>query len=84
MVAWAIEWSKYDLEYCPCTAIKSQALANFIVECSFLTEPEEHETDKSFQTSGRHAWMLYVDGPPGKDRCGTGIILSIPEEFELK
>lgn len=33
VVAWSIELGEYDLEYIPRTAIKAQALAEFIVEC---------------------------------------------------
>ena len=38
MVQWAIELSQIDVEYRPRTAIKAQALANFIVE---FTTPED-------------------------------------------
>ena len=37
MVQWAVELSQFDIEYHPRTAIKAQALANFIVE---FTTPE--------------------------------------------
>ena len=39
MVQWAIELNQFDIEYCPRTAIKVQALADFIVEFTTL----EHE-----------------------------------------
>ena len=38
MVQWAIELSQFDVEYRPWTAIKVQALADFIVE---FTTPED-------------------------------------------
>ena len=38
MVQWAIELSQFDVEYRPRTAIKAQALADFIAE---FTTPEE-------------------------------------------
>ena len=38
MVQWAIELSQFDIEYHPRTAIKAQALADFIVE---FTLPDE-------------------------------------------
>lgn len=37
MLAWLIEISPYCLIYRPRTAIKAQALADFIDECSFIT-----------------------------------------------
>ena len=38
MVQWAIELSQFDVEYRPRTAIKAQALADFIAE---FTTPED-------------------------------------------
>ena len=38
MVQWAIELSQFDIEYLPRTAIKAQALADFIAEFTFLDE----------------------------------------------
>ncbi|XP_074374196.1 uncharacterized protein LOC141714581 [Apium graveolens] len=32
MLKWVVELGQFDLEYCPCTAIKGQALADFILE----------------------------------------------------
>ena len=40
MVQWAIELSQFDIEYHPRTAIKAQALADFIVE--FTPSNEEN------------------------------------------
>ena len=38
MVQWAIELSQFDIEYLPRTAIKAQALADFITEFTFPNE----------------------------------------------
>ena len=38
MIQWAIELSQFDIEYHPRTAIKAQALADFIAE---FTSPDE-------------------------------------------
>ena len=38
MIQWAIELSQFDIEYLPRTAIKAQALADFIAEFTFLEE----------------------------------------------
>ena len=38
MVQWAIELSQFDIEYHPRTAIKAQALVDFIVEFTFPDE----------------------------------------------
>ena len=39
LALWAIELSKFDIQYCPRTAIKGQIVANFIVEFT----PEENK-----------------------------------------
>ena len=38
MIQWVIELSQFDIEYLPRTAIKAQALADFIVEFTFQTK----------------------------------------------
>jgi len=48
MVQWAIELSQFDIEYHPLTAIKSQALADFIVE---FTAHGMKKTKRSFGRS---------------------------------
>jgi len=32
MTLWAIELSEFDIQYCPCTAMKGQVVTDFIVE----------------------------------------------------
>ena len=50
MIQWAIELSQFDIEYLPRTAIKAQALADFIVEFTFL--------DKDNPTSDAKQWTI--------------------------
>ena len=38
MIQWAIELSQFDIEYLPRTAIKAQALTDFIAEFTFIDE----------------------------------------------
>ena len=45
MVQWAIELSQFDVEYRPRTAIKAQALADFIAE---FTTPRTQIVRKTF------------------------------------
>ena len=47
MVQWAIRLSQFDIEYHPKTAIKAQALADFIVEFTILDEDDAPEMDGS-------------------------------------
>ena len=54
MVQWAIELSQFDIEYHPKTAIKAQALADFIAE---FTLPDENNL-----TNGAKRWTIQTDG----------------------
>ena len=54
MVQWAIELSQFDIEYHPRTAIKAQALADFIAE--FTLPNKDKITDKVDR------WTIQTDG----------------------
>ena len=54
MVQWAIELSQFNIEYHPRTAIKAQALADFIAEFTF---PEEDSL-----TNEAERWIIQTDG----------------------
>ena len=54
MVQWAIELSQFDIEYHPRTAIKAQALADFIAEFTF--------SDKDSLTNEAERWTIQIDG----------------------
>ncbi|XP_061359835.1 uncharacterized protein LOC133303882 [Gastrolobium bilobum] len=66
MTNWAIELSEYDIAYESRKAIKSQALADFVMELTPLNL--EHE-----ESGG--AWKVYVDGSSNNKGRGAGIIL---------
>ena len=46
MVQWVIKLSQFDIEYHPRTAIKAQALADFIVE---FTIPDEDKASNKVE-----------------------------------
>ena len=54
MVQWAIELSQFDIEYHPRTAIKAQALVDFIAKFTF--PDEDRLTDKVDR------WTIQTDG----------------------
>jgi ribonuclease HI len=64
MVAWSIELSEFDITFVPRGSIKSQVLADFVLE---MTSPQEKE-DKS-------PWTLSVDGASNIKGSGAGVIL---------
>ncbi|XP_043815293.1 uncharacterized protein LOC122724412 [Manihot esculenta] len=91
MLAWSIEISPYCLEYRPWTAIKSQALADFIAECTF-NEEQKGSGKLAFEVSGEETegqssqefdWKLYIDGASGAGGSSAGIQLKGPGEFKV-
>ncbi|XP_010666430.2 uncharacterized protein LOC104883586 [Beta vulgaris subsp. vulgaris] len=68
LLKWAIELSEFDIEYRPRTAIKAQALADFIVE-TIYSEPAE--------STGR--WKIEVDGSATQSGAGAGVVMTSPE-----
>ena len=62
MVQWAIELSQFDIEYHPRTAIKAQALVDFIAEFTFL--------DNDGLTNEAEQWTIQIDGSSAQKRGG--------------
>jgi hypothetical protein len=64
---WALELMSYDIKYAPLTAIKSQALADFVAKWTkvqTLTPDITHEY-----------WTLYFDGSVMGPGAGAGVVL---------
>ena len=69
LTKWVIELSEFDVVYRPRPAIKAQALADFIVETSFI------EPIRELINLEQHLWTLHVDGAVNQDGCGAGLVL---------
>ncbi|XP_075507440.1 uncharacterized protein LOC142544265 [Primulina tabacum] len=69
-IKWTTELGEYDIQYEPRTAIKAQALADF------LTETVHHENEDP--------WKVYVDGSSSRDGSGVGAVLISPAGEEVK
>ena len=74
MVQWAIKFSQFDIEYHPRTAIKAQALVDFIVE---FTTPEHEENQEEL-------WTIQTDRSSTQKKGGAGVIIFSPKEDVLK
>ena len=72
IIKWAIEQGKFDLHFKPHTALKSQVLANFMVECT-LNQIVQEKEDAT-------CWELHVDSSSNPLGYGMGLILKGPEE----
>nr|MCH9869276.1 reverse transcriptase-like protein [Serratia marcescens] len=73
IVKWAQELGRFDIDYLPRPAIKAQALADFVVECTSRA-PEYSD----FQ------WRLYVDGSATTANSGAGILLLGPDDAKIE
>ena len=76
MIQWVIELSQFDIEYHPKTAIKAQALVDFIVE---FTSP-----DKDRLTNKARRWMIQIDGLSAQKRWRVGVVIITPDGEILK
>ena len=76
MVQWAIELSQFDIEYLPRTAIKAQALVDFIAEFTFL--------DEDNLTNEAERWTVQTDGSSAQKMGGVGVIITAPDGEILK
>ncbi|PKA53699.1 putative mitochondrial protein [Apostasia shenzhenica] len=70
LLKWSIELGEYDIRFVPRTAIKAQALADFVAEFS-TTEPPPPRAVANL-------WSLHVDGASGSLSQGAGILLTSP------
>ncbi|KAL2532759.1 Uncharacterized protein Adt_06110 [Abeliophyllum distichum] len=75
LLKWAIELSEFDNDFKPRTAIKAQALVDFIAE---LTFPEAPPIDD------KATWIIYVDGSSNSDGSGARVIILSTKAEELK
>nr|XP_023875548.1 uncharacterized protein LOC111988025 [Quercus suber] len=76
MVQWAIELSQFDIKYHPRTAIKAQALADFIAEFTAL--------DEDSLTNEAKKWTIQTDGSSAQKRGGVGVVIITPDGEMLK
>ena len=72
MVSWSIELSEFDIRYELRTAIKAQALVDFLVE---MVDGENTPEPR---------WKLHVDGASNSKRSGAGAILEKEGEIIIE
>ncbi|XP_061352377.1 uncharacterized protein LOC133297279 [Gastrolobium bilobum] len=75
MMSWAIELLEYQITYEPRTAIKAQALTDFIAEMTQSPPPNV----QAAETPLSGVWKLYVDGSSNAKALGAGMIVENPE-----
>ena len=67
---WAIELGAYHIKYEPRTAIKSQALADFINDWTEIQAPQDKSVTKY--------WTMHFDGSWQLQALGAGVVLTSP------
>src|SRR3954467_7969054 len=72
---WAIEIASHGIQYEPRTAIKSQELADFLVDWA--------ETQYAPPAPGLDHWRMHFDGSKMKSGLGAGIVLTSPKGDQL-
>jgi hypothetical protein len=73
---WACELGSHDIEFRPRTAIKTQALVDFISEWTEQQVPDNPETAE--------VWRMYFDGSLKLQGAGTGILFTAPGGEHLR
>ncbi|XP_071933070.1 uncharacterized protein [Coffea arabica] len=81
MTNWAVELAEHDIGYRPRSAIKAQALADFLAEGASLTLIESSSLPTDIQPE--EPWVLFVDGASSKEGSGAGLLLTSPTGEEL-
>ena len=76
MVQWVIELSQFNIEYLPITAIKAQALADFI---TVFPSPDEDNL-----TNEAERWTIQIDGLSAQKRGKVGVVITAHNREILK
>ncbi|XP_074304424.1 uncharacterized protein LOC141639143 [Silene latifolia] len=81
---WSVHLSGYDLKFEPRTAIKSQALADFVSDFSpTLQEQADSEILTLSEAKGEQVWELHVDGASNTKGAGVGLVLKSPQREQI-
>ncbi|VFQ88258.1 unnamed protein product, partial [Cuscuta campestris] len=73
---WGVFLGSFQIEFKPRPAIKGQALADFVVECT------AREVESSGEEPEGNWWTVYTDGSSATDASGGGVVAISPEGFK--
>ncbi|KAL5547014.1 hypothetical protein UlMin_006701 [Ulmus minor] len=79
LTKWVVELSEYDISYQPRTAIKFQALADFIADFAPSAQAPANSELLAIGTPPHSSWTLSVDGSSNMSGAGLGLVLISPE-----
>ncbi|XP_074299870.1 uncharacterized protein LOC141631044 [Silene latifolia] len=84
MVKWYVHLSGYDLKFEPRTAIKFQALADFVLDFSPTHQKQaDSEILTLSEAKGEQVWELHVDGASNTKGAGVGLVLKSPQGEQI-
>ncbi|XP_074305106.1 uncharacterized protein LOC141640044 [Silene latifolia] len=84
MVKWSVHLSGYDLKFEPQTAIKSQALVDFVSDFRpTLQEQADSEILTLSEDKREQVWELHVDGASNTKVAGVGLVLKSPQGEQI-
>ncbi|GKU98082.1 hypothetical protein SLEP1_g11132 [Rubroshorea leprosula] len=72
LIKWAVELGEFEITFQQRSAIRAQALADFIVECTSCLSTSNPEPND---------WTLYVDGASSRKGSGAGALWIGPEGY---
>ncbi|GKC74803.1 reverse transcriptase domain-containing protein [Tanacetum coccineum] len=75
---WSVLLGEHNISYRPCTAVKGQILADFLIE-----KPETDAVLPQSEVKLQEPWILFTDGSSCVDGSGAGLILTNPEGMEF-
>jgi hypothetical protein len=85
---WAAELAEFELDFVQRHAIKSQVLADFIVDWTPSASPlrgaDDSEPEPRASVFTRPHWTLFFDGSSRKQGGGAGVVLLAPHGDQIK
>lgn len=79
LTKWTVELSEYDITFQPCTALKSQVLADFIADFTPNIIPQANKELLNLTESSNSKWMLSVDRLSNVNGDDIGLVLTSPK-----
>lgn len=83
IVEWAIKLGEFDLHFINCHAIKSCALANFVVEWARVPKDKEEELFAAPRHENPEHWTMHFDGSFTLLGTGARVVLTSPTSEQL-
>jgi hypothetical protein len=85
---WTVELAEFELDFIPRHAVKSQVLADFIVDwipsASPLGGPDDSEPESRAPVFIGPHWTLFFDSSSRKQGAGVGVLLLSPHGDQFK